>query len=418
LGFELVDLATSEFEFPELCHHFTFSEKSTQKKASCCTLSVASSSPWDQDIVSGSIGLHTQHLGITPQQGPQAPSTHQHRDVEPKSKQCWLDVRQLQETQGQERMVLRPLWFSLGGLHHLPEAESIAVEIVLKEVILDRPRSPTLGRPTWRRNPEAAAQENQRQRQRQGQGTQCSPADTTCTTSSTGAFWPGRATAAAMDEHASPSWSIDILNDHIVASRAEIEGSFQSTQKGESRNAHTGAAAVYARGNQSCQQEGCQDPLLGCGRLDKGKRGARHGDPGQEQPDGAMESLSHHVPGTVSSIYRPLPEPGAGASVKLAKERLHKAKEDFSSKEEAATVISDEEEESKATTTKESAAQILKGLSHMTESLQKLSDQAAEEQAEEERKAKRPRQKEGDLPDVAMPAESLPSMQPFGVPGH
>ena len=105
-------------------------------------------------------------------------------------------------------------------------------------------------------------------------------------------------------------------------------------------------------------------------------------------------------------------------NIKLAKERLHKAKEDFSSKEEAATVISDDEVESKATTTKESAAQILKGLSHMTESLQKLSDQAAEEQAEEERKAKRPRQKEGDPPDAAMPAESLPSMQPFGVPGH
>ncbi|CAL1156997.1 unnamed protein product [Cladocopium goreaui] len=105
-------------------------------------------------------------------------------------------------------------------------------------------------------------------------------------------------------------------------------------------------------------------------------------------------------------------------NIKLAKERLHKAKEDFSSKEEAATVISDDEVESKATTTKESAAQILKGLSHMTESLQKLSDQAAEEQAEEERKAKRPRQKEGDPPDAAMSAESLPSMQPFGVPGH
>jgi len=105
-------------------------------------------------------------------------------------------------------------------------------------------------------------------------------------------------------------------------------------------------------------------------------------------------------------------------NIKLAKERLRKAKEDFSSKEEAATVISDDEVESKATTTKESAAQILKGLSHMTESLQKLSEQAEEEQAEEERKAKRPRQKEGDPQDAAMPAESLPSMQPFGVPGH
>ena len=222
LGFELVDLATLNFEPPELCHHFTFSEKSTQKKARCCTLSLASSSSWDQDIVSCSIGLHTQHLGITPQQGPQAPSTHQYCDVEPKSKQRWLDVRQLQETQGQERMVLRPLWFGLGGLYHLPEAESTAVEIVLKEVILDRPRSSTLGRPTWRRKPEAAAQENQKQRQRQGQGTQCSPADTTCATSSTAAFWPGRATAAAMDEHASTSWSIDILDGHVVASRTEI----------------------------------------------------------------------------------------------------------------------------------------------------------------------------------------------------
>ena len=104
-------------------------------------------------------------------------------------------------------------------------------------------------------------------------------------------------------------------------------------------------------------------------------------------------------------------------SIKNAKEKLHKAKEDFSSKEEAATVISDDEGEAKDTSTKESAAKILEGLAHMTESLQKLSEQAEKEE-EEERKAKRPRQKEGEPPDVVMPSGGLPSMQPFGVPGH
>lgn len=105
-------------------------------------------------------------------------------------------------------------------------------------------------------------------------------------------------------------------------------------------------------------------------------------------------------------------------NIKLAKERLHKAKEDFSSKEEAATLISDDESETKLTSTKESATQILEGLSHMTANLQKLSEQAEQEQAEEERKAKRPRQKEEDPPDAAMASDKLPSMQPFGGPGH
>ena len=105
-------------------------------------------------------------------------------------------------------------------------------------------------------------------------------------------------------------------------------------------------------------------------------------------------------------------------NIQLAKETLQKAKEDFSSKEEAATVISDEETESKDASTKESATKILEGLNHMTASLQKLSEQVEQDQAEEERKAKRPRQKEGEKPDVAMPSGELPSMQPFGVPGH
>jgi uncharacterized phage infection (PIP) family protein YhgE len=104
-------------------------------------------------------------------------------------------------------------------------------------------------------------------------------------------------------------------------------------------------------------------------------------------------------------------------NIKNAKEKLHQAKEDFSSKEEAATVISDDEGEAKDASTKESATKILEGLAHMTESLQKLSEQAEKEE-EEERKAKRPRQKEGAPPDVVMPSGGLQSMQPFGVPGH
>lgn len=105
-------------------------------------------------------------------------------------------------------------------------------------------------------------------------------------------------------------------------------------------------------------------------------------------------------------------------NIKNAKDKLQKAKEDFSSKEEAATVISDDEGDAKDTSTKESANKILEGLAHMTESLQKLSEQAEQEQAEEERKAKRPRQKEEEPKDAVMPPGNLPSLQPFGVPGH
>ena len=105
-------------------------------------------------------------------------------------------------------------------------------------------------------------------------------------------------------------------------------------------------------------------------------------------------------------------------NIKSAKEKLHKAKEDFSTKEEAATVISDDESETKDASTKESATKILERLAHMTASLQKLSEQAEQEQAEEERKAKRPRQKEGEPQDAVMPSGGLQSMQPFGVPGH
>ena len=103
--------------------------------------------------------------------------------------------------------------------------------------------------------------------------------------------------------------------------------------------------------------------------------------------------------------------------IKNAKEKLQKAKEDFSSKEEAATLVSDEEGEAMEST-KESATKILEGLTSMTASLQKLSEQAEQEQAEEERKAKRPRQKEGETTDAVMPSGEWPSMQPFGVPGH
>lgn len=99
-------------------------------------------------------------------------------------------------------------------------------------------------------------------------------------------------------------------------------------------------------------------------------------------------------------------------SIAAAREALLKAKADFSSKEEEATVISDEDNDMKDVSTKESATKILEGLSHMTESLQMLSEQAEKEHhAEEERKAKRPREAK------AAPSE-LPSMQPFGAPGH
>ena len=106
-------------------------------------------------------------------------------------------------------------------------------------------------------------------------------------------------------------------------------------------------------------------------------------------------------------------------NIKTAKETLQKAKADFNSKEEEATVISDEDTESKDVSTKESAHKILEGLCHMTDSLQKLSEQAEKEHtAEEERKAKRPRQKDTDVVDAAMSSGGLPSMQPFGAPGH
>ena len=106
-------------------------------------------------------------------------------------------------------------------------------------------------------------------------------------------------------------------------------------------------------------------------------------------------------------------------NIKAAKEALQKAKSDFSTKEEEATIISDEDGESREDSTKESAHKILEGLNHMTESLQKLSEQAEKEHTEEEeRKAKRPRQKEAEAVDAPMKTEGLPSMQPFGVPGH
>ena len=102
-------------------------------------------------------------------------------------------------------------------------------------------------------------------------------------------------------------------------------------------------------------------------------------------------------------------------NISNAKEMLQKAKTDFNTKEEEATVISDEENEMKDTATKESAVKIMEGLNHMTASLQKLSEQAEmEHNAEEERKAKRPRETKNQEAGEG----TLPSMQPFGVPGH
>ena len=295
LGLELVTLGSTSFEFSEHCHHFSISEKSTQTKACSRTVSLAPSSPGHQDFVSSSIGLYQEHFSFAPQQGPQVPSQHQCRDVQQESRECRLDVWQLPKTTSQECVVLRPLWLSMGRLYYLP-VENKADTIIIQEILLDRTRSPTMGRSSWRSEPKTESQEEQEQKQGQGQRKTCCSASTTCPSSSTAAFRARRTATAAVDPCGTAT-----------------ARSFFSFEESQSGNSHSGASTICCKRDQSSQQKRCQDALFSSGCSYKSTGRAGHSTPSQEQSYGAMESIPDYVFGALSPIHRPFSKSGTSS---------------------------------------------------------------------------------------------------------
>ena len=150
LGIVLTDFAPLPLGHFELCHHSSYCTKSFTQKASLRTLSLASSLSWYPNFVNSSTGIHQEHFAITPQQRSGSSSTHQRSNGSTDQGKCWLDVRQLQEAQGQKCVVLRPMWFSLGRMYCLSKTKSTAIKVDITKSLLDRAVSSSVGTRSWR----------------------------------------------------------------------------------------------------------------------------------------------------------------------------------------------------------------------------------------------------------------------------
>ena len=311
LGVALAIPVSTNFEFSEHCHHSSIGEKGVSTKARSGTFPLAPSSPRHQDIVIDSTSFNQEHISIAPQQGSQAPSPYQRRDVQQESRECRLDVWQLQETTSKECVVLRPVWLGMGGLYHLP-IESKASTLIIQEILLDRTGSPTLGRSSWRSEPKTKSQEEQEQEQGQGQRKTCCSADTTCPSSSTAAFWTRRTATAAVDEYAPSARSL-FLTSYDVPGGTAPSRSFLAFEESQPGNPHSGASAICCQRDQSCQQERCQDALFSSGCSYKSTGRAGHSTPSQEQSHGTVESISDYVIGAFPPIHRPFSKSGTSS---------------------------------------------------------------------------------------------------------
>ena len=98
-------------------------------------------STWTRSFASGA-----SYPTATSFEGRPLPSSDPKSNVEATSRQCRLDVWQLQKTPCQECLVLRSLWICVGRLYHLPQEENDASTVFFEESLLDRTRSCSLDR--------------------------------------------------------------------------------------------------------------------------------------------------------------------------------------------------------------------------------------------------------------------------------
>ena len=170
LGLKGLNVAPDHLCHSELCHHSANCEEVAQKETRCGSFPLASTSLGAEDFVNCSAGIYQKHIGSASQQGPETSSPYQCRDVQQKPGQWWLDVRQLQEAQGQKCVVLRPMWFSLGRMYCLSKTKSTAIKVDITKSLLDRAVSSSVGTRSWREKSEAASKKESRQGKGQAQG--------------------------------------------------------------------------------------------------------------------------------------------------------------------------------------------------------------------------------------------------------
>ena len=308
-------------------NYYANAEKKCTSSQSCGSTPLAFASSWIEDPDNCPVDISEEHAGITSQQGPETSSTYYRRNGATTSGELWLDVWQLQEAQEQERMVLRSLRCSMGRLHCVPAEEIATIEIEFeKGVVLDSPTQLSMGRSTWRQEPEATAQKESWQRKRQSQRTQRPITTGAGAPSTTTNCWSRRA-STTMDDYAFTAWCSNILSIRgIITSGTKTEGSIHPAEEGQSRVLDSRTATICRRRDQGCDQEGRQDALHCSGCPDKSKGRTGHSPPCQEQPHVTVESLPDYVAGKIQAVHRSLSESGKCTSRKY-QERQRQAPE-------------------------------------------------------------------------------------------
>ena len=321
-------------------------------------------------------------------------------------------------------MVLRSLRCSVGRLHYIPAEEIATIKIEFeKDVVSDSPSQLSMGRSTWGQESEATAQKESWQRKRQSQRTQWPIATGAGAPSATTNCWSRRA-STSMDDYAITAWCSNIFSFHgIIASGAKTEGSFHAAEEGQSRVLDSRTATICCRRDQGRDQEGRQNALHSSGCTDKGKGRTGHSPPCQEQPHVTVEILPDYAAGKIQAVHRSLPESGKCTPGEYQDRQRQAPEGQRRFQLERRGSYSDLRRRGRR------QGHLDEGVSRQDprrtctydgepSKAVRAGSTGASEQAEEERKAKRPRKKEEEPKDVVMPPGNSPSLQPFGVPGH
>ena len=266
-------------------------------------------STWTRSFASG-----VSYPTATSFEGRPLPSSDPKSNVEATSRQCRLDVWQLQKTPCQECLVLRSLWICVGRLYHLPQEENDASTVFFEESLLDRTRSCSLDR-RFRREESSTKPKDEEYSEESWQGQREVKAATFGTPTST-TNRRTRRSVASLDEHAFATGCIffHCFSNDSVISGAEVERRCINAQEGQPRDADPRIATLCCGRDQSCDKEGCKDIIHRRGRVDKSSRSSGHGTPGAQQFDGAVASLFDDVTGKISSIHGSFPTTRAGPS--------------------------------------------------------------------------------------------------------
>ena len=230
--------------------------------------------------------------------------------------------------------LLRSLWRALAGLHGSADAEDTSwdqTELIKEILCSSGTGASTLGRDTTSQEstPESSqstpqvqkvsqecrkgqAGKRQRARERSLERTSTVPATpvgSTSTTTSPCSSW----TITALDGLATASRSPFFFYNGTVSSRAEVEGTFSSSEEGQSGQPSGRASNLCCRRNKGRYQGRDKSPSFCCQSSWTSTRSFGRGFTSSRKPHVAVEILPEHLLGALQAVCRTLQGTGEGA---------------------------------------------------------------------------------------------------------